>query len=87
MDTNSIYWPNTGKFNQKSSSGNEIISLISFNQKKSQSVNILQNKEKNSVRCRDINRPPFFRAPMDHFNCSEWEPLFINVDFLPIKLF
>ena len=35
----------------------------------------------------DINQPPFFRAPMDHFNCCEWDPLFINVDFLAIKLF
>ena len=39
-------------------------------------------------RCRDINRPPpFLRAPMDHFNCCEWDPLLINVDFLAIKLF
>ena len=37
--------------------------------------------------CRDINQPPFFRVPMHHFNCCEWDPLFINVDFLAIKLF
>ena len=36
--------------------------------------------------CRDINRP-LFRAPMGHFNCCEWDPLFINIDILAIKLF
>ena len=34
-----------------------------------------------------LTDPPFSRVPMDHFNCCEWEPLFINVDFLAIKLF
>ena len=36
-------------------------------------------------RCGDLNQPPIFRAPMDHFYCCEWDPIFINVDFLTNK--
>ena len=32
-----------------------------------------------------LTEPPFFRAPMDNYNCCEWDPLFINVDFLAIN--
>ena len=35
----------------------------------------------------DLNQPPIFRAPLDNFYCCEWDPIFINVDFLTNKLF
>ena len=39
------------------------------------------------VQCGDLNQPPIFRAsPLDHFDCCEWDPIFINVDFLTNKL-
>ena len=37
-------------------------------------------------RCGDLNQPPIFRAPLDHFYCCEWDPIFINVDFITNKL-
>ena len=33
------------------------------------------------VRCGDLNQPSIFRASLDHFDCCEWDPIFINVDF------
>ena len=37
-------------------------------------------------RCGDLNQPPIFRAPLDHCYCCEWDPIFINVDFLTNEL-
>ena len=44
---------------------------------------LLKAENGNVVRtqCGDLNQPPIFRAPPDHFYCCEWDPIFINVDF------